>query len=185
MKYTRICISNTHLKGWVHTNETSYLIYNMVFAWSMFDLFIQFRSSIKFEIQSRLHQKIHHDCEVDDEVDLRQDFEQVNPKKVVLIPFFSAVNNVLRTVDNWVDCHLYRKENKPIKLVKQEMLTLPQHMSSPPVFIGVRVTQSLFFCVILWISFVCHFGLFFGHCDVCPSIYRFWLPLWEASNSSQ
>jgi hypothetical protein len=31
---------------------------------------------------------------------LRQDFEQVNPKKVVLIPFFSAVNNVLRTVDN-------------------------------------------------------------------------------------
>jgi hypothetical protein len=98
---------------------------------------------------------------------------------------FSAVNNVLRTVDNWVDCHLYRKENKPIKLVKQELLTLPQHMSSPPVFIGVRVTQSLFFCVMLWMSFVCHFGLFFGHCDVCPSIYRFWLPLWEASNSSQ
>jgi hypothetical protein len=60
---------------------------------------------------------------------LHQDFEQVNPKKVVLIPFFSAVNNVRRTVDNWVDCHLYRKENKPIKLV----------------FIGVRVTQSLFF----------------------------------------
>jgi hypothetical protein len=30
----------------------------------------------------------------------------------------------------------------------------------------------------LWISFVCHFGLFFGHCAVCPSIYRFWLPLW-------
>jgi hypothetical protein len=89
---------------------------------------------------------------------LHQDFEQVNPKKVVLIPFFSAV----RTVDNWVDCHLYRKENKPIKLV----------------FIGVRVTQSLFFCVMLWISFVCHFGLFFGHCAVCPSIYRFWLPLW-------
>jgi hypothetical protein len=66
----------------------------------MFDLFIQFRSSINFEIQSRLHQKIHHDSEVD-EVDLRQDFEQVNRKSVVLlIPFFPAVNYVLRTVDN-------------------------------------------------------------------------------------
>ena len=161
MKYKRICISNTHLKGWVHTNETSCLIYNMVFAWSMFDLFIQFRSSINFEIQSRLHQKIHHYSQVD-EVDLRQDFEQVNRKSVVLLPFLPAVNYVLSTVDDCIDCHLYRKENKPIKLV----------------FIGVRVTQSLFFCVMLWISFVCHFGLFFGHCAVCPSIYRFWLPLW-------
>ena len=109
----------------------------------MFDLFIQFRSSINFEIQSRLHQKIHHDSQVD-EVDLRQDFEQVNRKNVVVLPFFPAVNYVLGTVDKCVDCHLYRKENKPIKLV----------------FIGVRVTQSLFFCVMLWISFVCHFGLF-------------------------
>ena len=65
----------------------------------MFDLFIQFRSSINFEIQNRLHQKIHHDSEVD-EVDLRQEFEQVNRKSVVLLPLFSAVNYVLRTVDN-------------------------------------------------------------------------------------
>jgi hypothetical protein len=163
MKYKRICISNTHLKGWVHTNETSYLIYNMVFAWSMFDLFIQFRSSINFEIQSRLHQKIHHDSEVD-EVDLRQDFEQVNRKSVVLlIPFFPAVNYVLRTVDNWVDWHLYRKEKIPIKLVKQ-------HMSSPTVFIGVRVTRSLIFCVMHWIPFVCHFGLFV---TIVLSVLRF------------
>jgi hypothetical protein len=163
MKYKRICISNTHLKGWVHTNETSYLIYNMVFAWSMFDLFIQFRSSINFEIQSRLHQKIHHDSEVD-EVDLRQDFEQVNRKSVVLlIPFFPAVNYVLRTVDNWVDWHLCRKEKIPIKLVKQ-------HMSSPTVFIGVRVTRSLIFCVMHWIPFVCHFGLFV---TIVLSVLRF------------
>ena len=63
----------------------------------MFDLFIQFRSSINLEIQSHLHQKIHHDSEVD----LHQDFEQVNRKSVVLlIPFFPAVNYVLKTVDN-------------------------------------------------------------------------------------
>ena len=28
-------------------------------------------------------------------------------------------------------------------LVEQELLTLPEHLSSPPVFIGVRVTRSL------------------------------------------
>ena len=43
---------------------------------------------------------------------------------------------------------------------------------------GVRVTRSL----VLYVCFVdrcfsfCTFS--FGHCVVCPSIYRFWLPLW-------
>ena len=51
-------------------------------------------------------------------------------------------------------------------------------MSSPPVFIGVRVTRSL----VLHVSFVdrclsfCTFS--FGHCVVCPSsIYQFWKSL--------
>jgi hypothetical protein len=30
-----------------------------------------------------------------------------------------------------------------VPVVEQEMLTLLEHMSSPPVFIGVRVTRSL------------------------------------------
>jgi hypothetical protein len=29
------------------------------------------------------------------------------------------------------------------KVVEQELLTLPEHLSSPPVFSGVRVTRSL------------------------------------------
>ena len=32
-------------------------------------------------------------------------------------------------------------------LVEQEQLTLPEHMSSPPVFSGVRVTRSWVLCV--------------------------------------
>jgi hypothetical protein len=28
-------------------------------------------------------------------------------------------------------------------LVEEELLTFPEHLSSPPVFIGVRVTRSL------------------------------------------
>ena len=59
-------------------------------------------------------------------------------------------------------------------ILKQDLLTLPEHLSSPPVFSGVRVTRSL----VLYVCFVdrclsfCPFS--FGHCVVCSSsIYRF------------
>ena len=60
-----------------------------------------------------------------------------------------------------------------VPLVEQELLTLPEHLSSPPVFSGVRVTRSL----VLYVCFVyrclsfCTFS--FGHCVVCSSIYGF------------
>ena len=66
-----------------------------------------------------------------------------------------------------------------VPLVEQELITLPEHLSSPPAFSGVRVTRSL----VLYVCFVdrclsfCTFS--FGHCVVCSSsIYGFWLPLW-------
>ena len=33
-----------------------------------------------------------------------------------------------------------------VPLVEQELLTIPEHLSSPPVFSGVRVTRSLALC---------------------------------------
>jgi hypothetical protein len=54
----------------------------------------------------------------------------------------------------------------------------PEHLGSPPVYSGVRATRSLVLCVCLvdrCLSF-CPFS--FGHCVVCSSIYKFWLPLW-------
>ena len=51
-------------------------------------------------------------------------------------------------------------------LVEQELLTLPEHLSSPQVVSGVRVTRSL----VLYVCFVdrslsfCTF--YFGHCVV-------------------
>ena len=64
-----------------------------------------------------------------------------------------------------------------VPLVQQELLTLSEHLSSPPVFSGVRVTRSL----VLYVCFVdrclsfCTFS--FGHCVVySSSIYGFWLP---------
>jgi hypothetical protein len=66
-----------------------------------------------------------------------------------------------------------------VSLVEQELPTLPEYLSSPLVFSGVRVTRSLVLCVCFvdrCLSF-CTFS--FGHCVVCSSsIYGFWLPLW-------
>jgi hypothetical protein len=59
-----------------------------------------------------------------------------------------------------------------------ELLTLQEHLSSTPVFSGVRVTRS----IVLWVWFVdrclalCTISS--GHCVVCSSIYGFRLPLW-------
>jgi len=53
-----------------------------------------------------------------------------------------------------------------MSLVEQELLTLPDHLSSPPVFSGVRVTRCLVLCVCFvdrCLSF-CTFS--FGHCVV-------------------
>jgi len=67
-----------------------------------------------------------------------------------------------------------------VPLVEQELFNLPEHLSSPPVFGGVRVTRSLVLCVCFvdrCLSF-CPFS--FAHCVVgSSSIYRFWLPLWD------
>ena len=72
-------------------------------------------------------------------------------------------------------------ENCPltVRTVEQELLILPEHLSSPSVFSGIRVTRSLVLCVCFvdrCLSF-CTFS--FGHYVVCSSsIYWFWLPLW-------
>ena len=48
-----------------------------------------------------------------------------------------------------------------VPLVGQEVLTIPEHLSSPRVFIGVRVTRSLVLCVMFYrslfvlLSFLC------------------------------
>ena len=56
-----------------------------------------------------------------------------------------------------------------VSQVENELLTLPEHLKSPPVFSGVCVTRSLVLCVCFvdrGVSF-CPFS--FGHCVVCSS----------------
>ena len=80
---------------------------------------------------------------------------------------------------SWLITGFVTKLTRRVSLVEQELSTLPEHLSSPPVFSGVHVTRSL----VLYVCFVdrclsfCTFS--FGHCVVCSSsIYGFWLPLW-------
>jgi len=62
-----------------------------------------------------------------------------------------------------------------VSLEEQELLTLPEHLSSPPIFSGVRVAQSLGFCVLYCRSIFVLFILVIY--IVCPLIYGFLLPL--------
>ena len=48
-----------------------------------------------------------------------------------------------------------------IPLVEQELLTLPEHLSSSPVFSGARVTRSLVLCVIFCRSLFLLLSYFF------------------------
>ena len=54
-------------------------------------------------------------------------------------------------------------------LVEQELLTLPEHLSSPPAFSGLRDTRSLVVCVCVVdrCLYFCPFP--FRHCVVCSS----------------
>ena len=66
-----------------------------------------------------------------------------------------------------------------VPLVEQELLTVPEHLSSPPIFSGVRVTRSLVSCICFVDRCLSFYTFSFGHCIVCSSsIYGFWLPSW-------
>ena len=60
-----------------------------------------------------------------------------------------------------------------VPLVEQELRTLPEHLSSLPVFIRDSVIRSFVLCVMFvdrcWSC--CPFS--FSHCVVCPSICGF------------
>ena len=65
-----------------------------------------------------------------------------------------------------------------VPIVEQELPTLPEHLSSPSVCSGVRVTQSLVLCVCFLDRCLSFYPFSFGHCVVCSSsIYGFCLPL--------
>ena len=94
--------------------------------------------------------------------------------------YVPLVGNTSRSFPHsWLITGFVTRLTRRVPLVEQELLILPEHLSSPPVFSGVRVTRSLVFSVCFvdrCLSF-CTFSL--GHCVVySSSIYGFWFPLW-------
>jgi hypothetical protein len=84
---------------------------------------------------------------------------------------------------SWLIIGFVTRLTRLVPLVEMELLTLPEHLGSLPVFSGVRVTRSL----VLYVCFVDHCLSFctfsFCHCVVCSSsIYGFWLLLWYLKN---
>jgi hypothetical protein len=65
-----------------------------------------------------------------------------------------------------------------VSLGEQELLTFPEHLSSPSVLRCVRVTRSLVLCVCFVDRCLSFCLVSFGHFIVCPPIYGFWLPRW-------
>ena len=71
----------------------------------------------------------------------------------------------------------------PVSRVKQDQLTFPEHLSSPPIFSGIRVARSLVFCVMFCRSLLLLFLLtiissnfrivFSSHCRTVPILILF------------
>ena len=57
--------------------------------------------------------------------------------------------------------------------MEQELFTLPEHLSSPPAFSGVRVTLSLVLCVCFVDRCLSYFFWSFFVCSLSSSIYGF------------
>jgi hypothetical protein len=89
-----------------------------------------------------------------------------------------VVNTSLSFPHSWLITGFVTRLKPLVPQVEKELSTLPENLSSPLIFSGVRVTRSLVLCVCFvdrCLSF-CPFS--FIYCVVCPSIYGFRLPLW-------
>jgi hypothetical protein len=63
--------------------------------------------------------------------------------------------------------------------VVPELPTLPEHLSSPPIFSGVRLSRFLIVCVCFVDRCLYFFPFCFGHCVVCSSlIYGCLIKFW-------
>jgi hypothetical protein len=82
------------------------------------------------------------------------------------VSFFIAI-----LIGSWLITEFVTRLTRRVPLVEQELLTLPEHLSSPPVFSGVRVTRSLVLCVCFVDRdlFLCILSC--GHCVVCSSVF--------------
>jgi hypothetical protein len=84
-----------------------------------------------------------------------------------------VVNTYRSFPRSWLITVCVTRLTRRVSLVEQELLTLPEHLSSPPVFSGVRVTRSLwgscysifsFIGMLCWSLFVLLYFFFWPLC---------------------
>ena len=69
-------------------------------------------------------------------------------------------NQIQYFLHSWIITEFVTRLTRRVSLVEQVLLTLPEHLSSPLVFSGVRVAQSLVFCVMFSRSLFVHLPCF-------------------------
>jgi len=89
-----------------------------------------------------------------------------------------VVNTSLSFPHSWLITRFVTRLTRQVPLLEQELLALQEHLSSPPVFSGVRVTRYLALCVCYVDRCLSIYTFSFGHCVVCSSIYGFYIPFW-------
>ena len=84
----------------------------------------------------------------------------------------------------WLITGFATRVPRRVPLVQQELFTLPEHLSSPPVFSGVRVTQSLVLCVMFCRSLLIFLSFFFLPLCFLSFDLRILITPFVSSNSS-
>ena len=78
---------------------------------------------------------------------------------------------------SWLIIEFVIRVTRRVLHVEQELPTLPEHLSSPPVLSGIRNARSLVFRVMFCKPlFVCFFVFLSLYCQSC-SVYCFWWAL--------
>ena len=70
---------------------------------------------------------------------------------------------------SWLITGFVIRLTQRVPLVEQELLTLPEHMRSRPVFSGIPVPRSLDWCVCFVDRCLSSCPFCFGHCVFCSS----------------
>ena len=99
-------------------------------------------------------------------------------------PYLLRFYRKLKIMNTYTHLHKHRSSNtiliaKPVDIDVQ-LPTLPEHLSSHPIFSSVRVVRSFVLYVVFCRSFsVLLSFLFWILCCVVPSsVYGFWLAIW-------
>ena len=98
----------------------------------------------------------------------------------------STCSNTPRSfLHSWLITRFVTRLTQRVPLVEQELSSVPEHLSSPPVSSGVRVARSLVLCVCFVDRCLSFCPFYFSHCAFCTSSIYGFTPLVSPNSSQQ